>query len=355
MRHLSALQQSLHKRPTYPTIAFRAVSLCKIAGDALSNAITDASAKMLPSTSGDTLKAPDPNPISLLSVVAGSHKMLCQALNKLSNSVEGRKYDGQLIYNMTSLFERVLLALEQQCQNLAVVDSSPPSKSQNKKKANPTKTKQPNMLTKFEKEGSNDETTEALSRLLAMMMLNGTNSLSLHVDLLEGYLYVLLNRVGTVLSTIEFQELVSDPDLRANQEKLPLPYGLLRTVTGDRSVHGVEVEAKYLVWLLEKAMAVVYSVSMKSAFEFPSNSAPSEAGSGSLLRFARKKLQSTLLKAVFKENEPLFIDALQRPQLSVDTLLHLTDTNAERGSASEWFPREVWRLLGWDILESMRK
>jgi hypothetical protein len=148
----------------------------------------------------------------------------------------------------------------------------------------------------LEKEGLNDEIPKAVSRLLAMMMLNGTNALSLHVNLLEGYLYVLLNRVGTVLSTVAFQELVSNPDFRADQEKLPLPHGLLRTVTDGRSVHGVELEAKHLVWLLEKAMAVVYSVSMKSAFEVPGDSAPAQAANGSLLRFAKKKLQSTLLK-----------------------------------------------------------
>lgn len=180
-------------------------------------------------------------------------------------------------------------------------------------------------------------------------------------SLFEGYLYVFFNRVGTVLSAVEFKKILTTPDLQVSPDKLPLPEGLRRAGIDDTAA-ACEIETYHLVWLLEKAIALVHSTSIKSSlFEETSTTAndssvktvEKNSNAGLLFRFTKKRLQSTLLKAVFHEDEPLFLDSLENPQRLLLTDDPKARATKESESASEWFLREVWRLLGWDILESI--
>jgi hypothetical protein len=195
-----------------------------------------------------------------------------------------------------------------------------------------------------------DEVLESIRRLLAGMLLTSTTVIAKYENVLEGYLFVLLRRVGTVLSAIEFNEMISNPELHASETKLPLPDGLVRAGSDAVSFQCFQSEAIHLAWLLEKAVALVYSLSMKSTFGVSDGPKAGETPKESLLRFTKKKMQRTLLKAVFREDEPLFLDSLKRPQPGKISL-----PSTEDKMDPEWFSREVWRLLGWDILESIWK
>lgn len=359
MRQLYTLQQTLQKKPNYSVIVLNAVDLCKAAESAvLAIHETQASGR---SKATDTLKEQDPSPISVLCALELAYELLCQGLNKLASSAEGRKHEGHLVYHLVSLFETILRALEQRSKTTAKLEeeNSPQRKQAKKQKQAAKSNKQERTPTT--KPDDEDQVSQGIVRLLAaMMLLSGSNSVATHRDLLEGYLFVLLSRVGKILCVFEFRDLLLRPDLRAAPDKLPMPQGLLQADTDDAAMRAAEMEAKYLTWLLERAMAVVYSLSMKSASS--NNNAANnknnngtveeEGPNGPLLRFAKRKLQSTLLKAVFGEEHPAFVERLKRPRLLPEAAL--AQPRAAEESALDWFPREVWRLLGWDMLAEVK-
>jgi hypothetical protein len=359
MRQLYALHQTLQKKPNYPVIVANAVDLCKAGESSIPAVLREMKPASSRAKTTEALKEPEPDPISVLCALELAYELLSQALLKLSNSAEGSKHEGHLIYHLVALFETILRALEQRSQAEAKVEGNSRSPTTQRKPARSqkqaTKTKQTTVAVT-----TNDKISEAIVRLLAAMMLlpGSSNSVGTHRNLLEGYLFVLLSRVGKVLCLFEFRDLLLRPDLRADPAKLPMPQGLLQvdrhSITDQTSMRGSEIEGKYLVWLLERAMAVVYSSSMKSGSSNPPNNTSiskddnntKSIGQPPLLRFAKRQLQSTLLKAVFGEEHTLFVDSLKRPQ----PLPGAAPNNPGQESASEWFPREVWRLLGWDML-----
>lgn len=354
MRQLYTLQQTLQKKPNYSVIVLNAVDLCKAAESAvLSIHETQASGR---SKASDTLKEPEPNPISVLYALELAYEVLCQGLNKLASSAEGRKHEGHLVYHLVSLFETILRALEQRSKATAKLEEENSAQRRQTKKQKQQATKSNKQAKTSTTKPDEDEVSQGIVRLLAAMMLSGSSNsvatATTHQDLLEGYLFVLLSRVGKILCLFEFRDLLLRPDLRAAPDKLPMPQGLLQAeFTDDASIRAAEMEAKYLAWLLERAMAVVYSFFMKSSTSSNANSngTVNEDGPNEpLLRFAKRKLQSTLLKAVFGDEHPAFVESLKRPRLLPEALAR--PCRAAEESALEWFPREVWRLLGWDML-----
>lgn len=315
----------MRKKPNWAVLCVNTISVCKAAEMAVSSIYNDKQKTMT-----------ERDPVTILVVVEEAHRVVCQSINKMLRSNEGQKYEGQVTYYLVSFFEAVLHSLDKLCRAHALdKDKTRQTSKSSGAKSNVSETNN----------STSDELSENIRRLVAGMLLTSTTVIAKYENVLEGYLFVLLRRVGTVLSAIEFNEMISNPELQASETKLPLPDGLVRAGGSDAvSFQASQFEAIHLAWLLEKAVALVYSLSMKSTFSV------SDSGNQSLLRFTKKKMQRTLLKAVFREDEPLFLDSLKRPQPGK---MSLAETEDEMDS--EWFSREVWRLLGWDILESIWK
>jgi hypothetical protein len=305
-----------------------------------------------------------PNPIVVLAVIESAHTLLCRALNKIISSSESQKYEGQITYQLTSLFETVLHALAKICDH---EDGSkePPKVKQSSKSPSAKNAKQfssPELPSASHHGVSIDELLQTLRRVLAGMMLKATTLTITGPDsLFEGYLYVFLTRVGTILSVLEFRDIVTRPDLQTSSDKLPLPDGLSRAGIEkggaiEATIIAYEAETYHLVWLLEKAVALVHSISMKSSLSNDMSAAGDgkQSNTGVLLSLSKKRLQNTLLKAVFHEEEQLFLDSLKKPQYHAGDGVKIK-INGKSEPAPEWFSREVWRLLGWDILESIWK
>lgn len=364
MRHMSALQQNLQKRPNWAVIYSTALDLCT-ATCSIIPFIYDSSA----SESGRSNNADNNirmlNPIVVLAVIDFSHTVLCRALNKIMTCSESQKYEGQMTYQIVSLFEAVLLSLTTVCNH------KPGSKEFPKIKHSSKSPSSKNRIQQLSAESSNtshcgistDQILQTLKRVLAGMMLKASTLITASANsLIEGCLYVFLTRVGTVLSVLEFKDLLISQDLQSGSANLPLPGGLLRSdIVGkaqdiEATMIVYETESYHLVWLLEKAVALVHSISMKSPLsrEATTVSGGNDSHAGLLLGLSKKRLQNTLLKAVFHEEEPLFLESLQKPTNCAEDETELGITE-KSDSASEWFSREVWRLLGWDILESLWK
>lgn len=361
MRHLSALQQNLQKKPNWPVIYSTVLDLCTASCSVVPCLYECSSSESRQSNSANIRSL---NPIVVLAVIDSAHTLLCRALNKIMSSSESQKYEGQVTYQLTSLFEAALHALAKICDPKAGSKVSPTIKQSSK--IPPAK----NTMQQLSAESSNDlncgisteEILQSLRRVLAGMMLKATTLITASPNILfEGYVYVFLTRVGTVLSVLEFKDIITSPDLQTSSDKLPLPDGLCRAGIGkdeaiEANMEVYETEAYHLVWLLEKAVALVHSISMKLSLSHDTIKVSDERSlnAGLLLSMSKRRLQNTLLKAVFHEEEPLFLESLKRPQKPAVNEMEIR-INKHSEPPSEWFSREVWRLLGWDVLESIWK
>jgi len=356
MRQLHALQQALQRRPSRSSIVLAAVDLCKSAEKAVLAATRETTAATGRSKTTAVLQNQQPDLPSVLHALERAYRLLCQGLNKLSTTDEGRKDAGQVTYHLVALFETVLGALRQHCK-IKATEKTTKTKQKKKKQKQAPKSMLSKTAPSFDTPISMDDDPIAtqITRTLARMVLSLSLSRTEQRNLLDGYIFVLLNYVGKTLCLFVFRDLQLRPDLRTDAAKLPLPGGLRAAGLDDVSLRAAEAEAKHLIWLLERTMAFV-DTSVSSLSETGSE-AQGGSGSGqldslSLRSRAKAKLQNTLLRAVFGEDDPLFKDCLRPPeQPDIERLSHMRACakRPEKG-VPEWFTQEVWRLLGWDVL-----
>lgn len=330
MRHFYTLQTTLQKRPNRSNVVQAAVNLSKAATDALISSIQE---KKIPTgrSKTTTLQNKDPDVTSVVSGVESALPMLYQALGKVSASEESTSDAGQVTYHIVCLYEAAMKMLGQHCkarseQALATTTNGKPAKKQSAK-------------SKRAQQKADDEVAGQITRLLGAMILSLDLTRAEHQDLLEGALFILLNRVGRLLCLFVFKELQLRPDLRVDSAKLPLPQGLKDVSLSEKSGCAAKMEAKHLIWVLERALAHLET----------SSSSPSSRDFTSKIKGC---LQSTLLQAIYGTDDECFQGALRR-SVAPDTLeLDRLRTCAQvpEQTVSDWFTQEVWRLIGWEIV-----
>ena len=173
-----------------------------------------------------------------------------------------------------------------------------------------------------------------------------------HQDLFEGFLFVLVDRLGKGLYLFTFGR----PRANNTEEDL-LPSEDITLCNEAKEI--AQIEAPHLLGVLERVMGIVAQhLSDHSAAKGPRSSAqPSCVGEGSisardvvLSQFAKSRLQQTLVSAVFglqKEGDENFSKALKMPgKPSTFT----KPPTVEEQDIPSWYTKELWRLLGWEIL-----
>ena len=165
---------------------------------------------------------------------------------------------------------------------------------------------------------------------------------------------LLITRVASFLSLMVFG--TSPPtQLFAAPVQLPLLKG------SDEERKAQECEATWLLYLLEGSLPLMASQSKLSAGEDNACQSLSlseqQANRKIVIGPAKRKLQNTLLCALFGSSAPDFEDALDmRVNLDVPLNLPLPPHDEGHGAAngknsmSEWFKSEVWRIVGWRLL-----
>ena len=197
--------------------------------------------------------------------------------------------------------------------------------------------------------------------LLVSMILSLDPSRDDHNNVLDGFMYTVLEDVGKTLSIFIFKDLHSNPDLRFDSANLPTPVHLAGKHVDEVGItvieRAAECESNLLVWILERAMAFIRQHDEKASVtsNTPPNT-PKPSPAAGLFERARSKLQNTLLKGVFGPDDPEFQDSLQSPMERPEC--QIGDDPEGYGRASpekdigQWFSQEVWRILGWDVLLS---
>lgn len=159
-----------------------------------------------------------------------------------------------------------------------------------------------------------------LCKLVITLLYNLDPAKSTHKNILEGYLYHLVTRVGKALESFTIGG---------------RPFGIQSFFTAASDAEAFEAQAPYLIWMLNCTQQFSSRISLSTnAID------------------ARIRLQNTLFRAVFGDQaNAIFEPALEPPQSPPDNEI-MTDIDAQTGAADirDWFKSEVWRLIGFDVL-----
>lgn len=332
MRQFYALQKILQKRPTRRSILLAGVTLCKtVEGEVLR--VNERDGKGRRSRQAQE----HPGAAGVIRIVEYAFQLLCRALGKLSGTEDGHDA-GQLTYHLVCLYDAVMKALQKRCEVMAQQETVRSNAKPAKQKTKSLRSREVHTLGRA---SSGDETATQMAQLLRTMGSSLNISCREHQELLEGFLFILLARVGKILCLFVFQDLQLRPDLYVDPTKLRLPAGLAGVDVNDASLLAAQIESKHLIWLLERMLAVMNSASLSTS------EGVNRAG---FVSKTKARLQNTLLQAVFGTDQPLFQQSLQRPP--EPDVADQPEPEVEK-LTPDWFVQEVWRLLGWEMLKTV--
>ena len=175
---------------------------------------------------------------------------------------------------------------------------------------------------------------------------------SQHSQLLSGLLSVLLDQVGSTLALVIFSD---SSDSAEEEAGLAPPHGLKQhaDLDADTAISTAALESPFVISILKTVLRFLrenqHGMSIRCR-ELLGGSL-TEIDNNTLLYNIEKRLQDTLLRGVFGEDDGAFRNAFIRPPFpdGNDAEDALKDARDEPNK-SEWFLGQVWELLGWDIL-----
>ncbi|KAJ9663294.1 hypothetical protein H2201_005738 [Coniosporium apollinis] len=292
---------------------------------------------------------------SVFRASARAFSSLLHGLTKVSDGDIDRKSLGPIIYYYTKAFSSMLdciteASLARAKKELGVTEAEAPSTGASKSKA---KSKMP-------KAAKEESVPRAISTFLAALLsyLDATNAT--HRELFEGFMFVLLERIGNRLCIYTF-----DRERSATIENDISPLNLGASAAGSKrelETKAMNTEAPNLLAVLERAMAVAPAhMAFQPAAPAPQASRRStgaikqaatkagvSTGKTGLSLNAKDKLQRTLVNAMFGCDEDSdFMDCLRMPARLPPIP---SPPKIDEQQTGDWFKEELWRLLGWEIL-----
>ncbi|OQD86515.1 hypothetical protein PENANT_c007G07275 [Penicillium antarcticum] len=329
-RQIYTLQKALQRNPMRASsLATAAIILCKSAEQMLICAVQRRSMStqpIPPNAKQDT----DINDV--FNGVKIAFHLVHRGLHKLSRKEDEKQHRGQITYYLVGLFESTMTAFTQHCTAISKqksttetandsVDGSAAQPQQNINKRNPH---------------TEDEIATCLADLLCTVALSLDISRTEDQQVMEGFLSLVLDRVGKMLALYVFHDLRLPMSI---SPRMTFPGGLEAMADENLTPNDAQLEAKFLIRLLGRMMDSGSAKSISDA-----------QATRSFVQNARTRVQNTLLRAVFGHDDKLFRDGLQRPKTPPSQAIDANETNQE--GFADWFTQELWRVVGWDVLRS---
>ncbi|KAJ5746013.1 hypothetical protein N7520_011195 [Penicillium odoratum] len=342
-RQLYTVQRALQKRHNSKPLTTDAVTLCKVAESEIWGATIRLNAPESQSKIPSSQQAKKPDLIAVTKATELSFKLVHQALHKVIGAPDESYCKGQITYYLVCLFESIMGALTQICTastrtatSTILQETSKCNRIPTRKQGNSQKIqkKKETVTSKAKRLKMEKDATECLLDLLCTMALSLDLTRSDDQDVMEGYLFIVIHRVGKMLALFVFEDhqLPSDscPDI-------DVPQGIRDMKAEGLTNEMAQVEAEHLIRLLHRMLS--------------SRLCDTEIMHSQFIRNMHRRLQKTLIQAVFGDDDPLFREGLVRP----GTPPPLDDNGraSQRQDFSEWFTEELWRLVGWDILNNI--
>ena len=173
-----------------------------------------------------------------------------------------------------------------------------------------------------------------------------------HTEVLEGFLFLLLKRVGEALKVFVFEDGIIQ-DLQVDSIRPTAPK---EPATNHQAI---QAQAPCLIHLLEEAKSITLTLNSQSHAipgftELPQQSiTPSlTLSTMNLSKHAQIRLQHTLLTAVFgDQSRSDFQATFIPPDTPIGESMTASFNECSQGDGvKDWFKQEVWRIIGWDAL-----
>lgn len=290
-----------------------------------------------------------------LKIAAFTFPRLLEGLRKIENSTEGPLFRGQVIYGCVEIFRDLL----QHVCTLSVIHAdhklAPPlahnSRSTRTRIGQRAELPPQQSSSSTEKSGSIWKLCNLLLNLASDLDINRSS----HNEILEGLLYFLISRVGAALKIFVFEN-----DYPEDFLGVPSSGSQITAIHPDyeQDRRNAKTQAAYLVHLLDRLIPFAREGSRNASHSSSPTPAtpPFGIAQQKLAKIPSSALQDTLLHVVFGASaEPTdFSDALVPPTPPEENLRHdVADKllgESEEGGVEDWFKREVWRVVGWDVL-----
>ena len=191
-----------------------------------------------------------------------------------------------------------------------------------------------------------EKTMNQLCELLVGMTRQLDITKATHKQILEGYLFLLFEKIGHSLKQFVFnghEDTISTAPNQENNDDLTTQSSQASHHTSQAKDSPLQRQAPNLIFILEQTQTFLHQQNYYCTDPDPPTPSTNVAS------LARDKLQHTLLKAIFGDRAPsAYEPALNRPQTLTDD--ELRPLAAPEGEVKDWYKHEVWRLLGWDVL-----
>lgn len=274
-----------------------------------------------------------------------------QGLDRLCANPDTSSHFGSAVYDVVVLFEAVLsqlssIALQNARESTNIVG----------KRVGPTKPKSRTVKKTAAVAVTNHHgACQGLAKLAACVMLSLDPLNNGHNQILEGCLCALLDHLGSSLSTAVFTD-EQPVEQQSTFTGVVPPQGLqdLSDIDPRTAVQAVQMEAPYLVYILDKVMTFInvhQGVMTTESTPLFSLQKTTKTSRGAFAQKIKEKLQNTLLKGVFGDDDETFRDSLRRPPEAANDAVD--EFSAQVGvceGTPKWLTSELWRILGWDIL-----
>ncbi|KAJ5881205.1 uncharacterized protein N7473_012258 [Penicillium subrubescens] len=300
LRHLFTFQRTLQaKRRMTKALAIDAVILCKEAERGLLNAVQgEITSATQPPKTFPIPRRKEPEFKAVVNAVKQSFQLVYHVLHKTPEAADNGKSQPKVIYYMVCLFESTMTGLTQYCtavsketESVKATKGTTQVNRKQKKAAPPARG-----LT-----SARTDTARALAELLCEMALSLEINESCDRKVMEGYLHIVLERLGKMLALFTFDGMKLPTNTSA---KMQPPEGLAAMKAEGISQKTAELEAKQLIHFLDRLL--------KTQTLFLSTSTISGPQAPFSLKL-QESMKKTLLQAVFGKDDPLFQGGLERP------------------------------------------
>ena len=289
------------------------------------------------------------NNASVFRMLGRTFTYLLKGLDRLGQDAEGVILQGQVIHDFLHVLHEILKVVRATSARESVARLKRRKNGHGPAKGGAAPTPNPVAAGLL--------VSHQLCRLFVTLMASLNTTISAHQKVMEGILFFLLDRVGRVLNVFVFGGETGSYHNKCLPETT--------TINGDTELEEevilIEAEAPGLVWILEQAMTFIRQhrnprVAAGSTAETQQLQARPEEecimDRLSLADHVQKKLQNTLLKAVFNEDAISFEDRLREPP-NPGIYLNGQRPVANEENVRDWFKQEVWRIVGWDVLRKI--
>ncbi|KAF1349343.1 hypothetical protein EJ07DRAFT_169408 [Lizonia empirigonia] len=287
-----------------------------------------------------------------MTICARGFMSVLVGLGRMADHSDSQRLSNLVVCELADMFKTVLVAIESVAHKTAQQRPLQGAESKRAKDMANAKTMKESVPAR------------ALAHLLIGLLgfLDKTNPL--HQQLFDGFVYLLLERVGRRLFYCTFGRHRSHT-VEGDVEPIPEPKSLEEITKRDTEALGTHLEVKALILVLERAMglapnhmnAQIASVNRNQnrvGRTLSLKNLPS-ASRARLSPVAKDRLQRTLVTCMYGNKvDDEFLDVLTKPIPSMRLGSLQNVARVEDKDVEEWYKKEVWRLVGWDVLAKER-